>query len=205
MSIEHIVLGLIGLNPCSGYDMKMEFEQGGVGMLSTLSFGSIYPYLKRLEQEGLITPLQADDEGRRKKVYDLTPQGWQELSKWLGQQPAYPIPMRDDLLLKMLFWGAAGQDRETLINHLQTRRDESNELLSYIHNWRSNGKSFVDEYTEMVLSYIYSRLEAEQNWVDKTIEQLQEEPRPPVQDPHWLSVLQKARRNQTQEQAQEQP
>jgi|ERR1019366_4665421 DNA-binding PadR family transcriptional regulator len=196
MSIDHIVLGLISLNPCSGYDMKMEFEQGGAGMLSALSFGSIYPHLKQLEQDGLITALQADDNGRRKKVYELTPEGWQELSNWLGQQPAYPIPMRDDLLLKMLFWGAAGENRETLAAHLQARRNESNDLLGYIRTWQSNGKSFVDEYTELVLSYIQSRLEAELSWIEKTIEQLKEEPRPPTQDPHWLSVLQKARRTQ---------
>ena len=195
MSIQHIVLGLISLNPCSGYDMKMEFEQGGAGMLSALSFGSIYPHLKQLEQDGLVATVQANENGRRKKVYELTAEGWQELANWLEQQPAYPIPMHDDLLLKLLFWGAAGENRETLITHIETRRTESNDLLSYIHDWQSNGKSFVDEYTELVLTYIQSRLEAELSWIEKTIEQLKGEPRPPLQDPRWLAVLQKARRN----------
>ncbi|MBV9710876.1 MAG: PadR family transcriptional regulator [Ktedonobacteraceae bacterium] len=195
MSIDHIVLGLISLNPCSGYDMKLEFEQGGAGMLSALSFGSIYPHLKQLEQDGLIVTVPANENSRRKKVYELTAQGWQELSNWLELTPAYPIPMRDDLLLKMLFWGAAGEDRETLAAHLHARRTESNDLLNYIRDWQSNGKSFVDEYTELVLTYIQSRLEAELSWIEKTIEQLKEEPRSPVQDPRWLSVLQKARRN----------
>ncbi len=196
MSIDHIVLGLISLNPCSGYDMKMEFEQGGAGMLSALSFGSIYPHLKQLELDGKIAAVQADENGRRKKIYELTTQGWQELSNWLQQQPAYPIPMRDDLLLKMLFWGAAGEGRAKLAEHLQARRTESNDLLSYIRDWQSNGKSFVDEYTELVLTYIQSRLEAELSWIEKTIEQLNGEPHLPAQDPHWLSVLQKARRTQ---------
>ena len=196
MSIDHIVLGLISLNPCSGYDMKMEFEQGGAGMLSALSFGSIYPHLKQLEQDGLIVALQADENGRRKKVYELTTHGWQELSDWLEQRPAYPIPMRDDLLLKMLFGGRSGEDREQLITHLQIRRTESNDLLGYIRDWQSNGKSFVDEYTELVLTYIQTRMEAELTWIEKAIEQLKGEPRLPVQDPNWLSVLQKARRKQ---------
>ncbi len=194
MSISHIVLGLISLNPCSGYDMKMEFDQGGVGMLSTLSFGSIYPHLRQMEQDGLIVAVQADKDSRHKKVYELTAQGWQELSHWLEQQPAYPIPMRDDLLLKMLFWGAAGEDREKLTTHLEARRTELNDLLDYMRVWQSNGKSFVDEYTELVITYIQSRLEAELSWIEKTIEQLHGEPHLPAQDPHWLSVLQKARR-----------
>ena len=104
--------------------------------------------------------------------------------------------MRDDLLLKMLFWGAAGEGREQLITHLQIRCTESNDLLGYIRDWQSNGKSFVDEYTELVLTYIQTRMEAEMTWIEKAIEQLKGEPRLPVQDPNWLSVLQKARRNQ---------
>jgi PadR family transcriptional regulator AphA len=148
---------------------------------------------------GLIAAIQADENGRHKKVYELTEQGWQELSNWLELQPVYPIPMHDDLLLKMLFWGAAGEDREKLAEHLEARRSESNDLLDYIRDWQSNGKSFVDEYTELVLTYIQSRLEAEHSWIEKTIEQLKGEPRPPVQDPHWLSVLQKARRNRASE------
>jgi PadR family transcriptional regulator AphA len=195
MSIDHIVLGLISLNPCSGYDMKVEFEQGGAGMLSSLSFGSIYPRLKQLEQEGLIATVHANENGRRKRVYELTAQGWQELSGWLGQQSVYPIPMRDDLLLKMLFWGASGRDRETLTTHLQVRHTESSHLIQYIQAWQSNGRAFVDEYTELVLNYIQVKLEAELGWIEATLEQLDGEPRLPLQDPHWLSVLQKARRN----------
>jgi PadR family transcriptional regulator, regulatory protein AphA len=195
MSVDHIVLGLISLNPCSGYDMKLEFEQGGAGMLSALSFGSIYPRLKQLEQDGLIVAVQASENGRRKKIYELTARGWQELTAWLEQSTAYPIPMRDDLLLKMLYWGAAGQDRETLIAHLQVRRAESGDLLRYIDEWKTNGKSFVDEYTGLVLNYIQVKLEAELKWIDATIAQLSGEPSLPLQDPRWLSVLQKARRN----------
>src|SRR6266536_2149588 len=158
MSIDHIVLGLISLNPCSGYDMKLEFEQGGAGMLSALSFGSIYPRLKQLEQDGLIVTVQASESGRRKKVYELTASGWQELSAWLEQSTAYPIPMRAD-------------------------------LLRYIDAWKTNGKSFVDEYTELVLNYIQVKLEAELSWIDATIPQLGSPASLPLQDPRWLSVL----------------
>ena len=208
MSVDHIILGVISLAPCSGYDMKVEFEKGGAGMLSALSFGSIYPRLKYLEQEGLIEALPTSAEGRHtgggkspseglkhKKIYELTARGWLELSQWLEQQAAYPIPMRDELLLKMLFWGAAGMDRAQLIEQLQTRSEETRELMSYIDEWQKNGSSFVDEYGALVLSCIQSRLEIELSWIEKTIAQLKEPPQLPVQDPKWLAVLQKARRN----------
>ncbi len=43
MSVDHIILGIISLAPCSGYDMKAACEGGEVGLVSKLSFGSIYP------------------------------------------------------------------------------------------------------------------------------------------------------------------
>jgi PadR family transcriptional regulator, regulatory protein AphA len=194
MSIDHIILGIISLEPCSGYDMKMEFEQGGASMLSALSFGSIYPRLRQLQEEGLIALQPAPGFGRQKKVYELTGQGWEELQSWLGQQSDYPIPMRDELLLKMLFWGSSGVNREALMEQLRTRYEESNEVLQYITSWEHNGRSFVDEYTALVLSYIRNKLESELNWIMNTMTQLEGEPALPVQDPKWLSVLQKARR-----------
>lgn len=208
MSVDHIILGVISLAPCSGYDMKVEFEKGGAGMLSVLSFGSIYPRLKYLEQAGLIEALSTNAEGchtgsgkspneglKHKKIYELTARGWLELAQWLEQQAAYPLPMRDELLLKMLFWGAAGMDRAQLIEQLQTRSEETRDLMNYIDEWQKNGSSFVDEYGALVLSCIQSRLEVELSWIEKTIAQLKEAPQLPVQDPKWLAVLQKARRN----------
>ncbi len=72
MSIEHIILGIISLVPCSGYDMKIEAERGSLGMLSALGFGSIYPRLKQL----LIEHLRARREESIEVVDYLTE--WQK-------------------------------------------------------------------------------------------------------------------------------
>ena len=194
MSTEHTILGVISFTPCSGYDMKVEFEKGGAGMLSALSFGSIYPRLKQLERDGLIKTLEVNTEGRRKKVYELTAKGWQELAQWLDQPSDPPFPIHDELLLKMLFWGPAGQDREMLIEHLQARRRETRHLLHELREWQSNGFSFIDEYAALVFNYGEMRLEAELVWLEKAIAQLEEPPHPPLQDVHQLAQAQKARR-----------
>jgi DNA-binding PadR family transcriptional regulator len=200
MAIEHSILGMLSIRPCSGYDLKMEFEQGAATLLSASSFGSIYPHLKRLEQDGLIEVQEEEGhEGRRKKVYDLTARGWQELSRWLEQSSAYPMPMHDELLLKMLFWGSAAQERTTLIEHLKTRREESLDLLNYIAEEQRNGREFVDEYHALVFSYVQMRLESELHWIAEATKQLEGPALLPPQDPHWLSVLQKARRKKAME------
>ncbi|GHO70030.1 hypothetical protein KSC_089220 [Ktedonobacter sp. SOSP1-52] len=199
MDSEHVILGVISFTPCSGYDMKAEFEKGGAGMLSALSFGSIYPRLKQLEQNGLIEVQQAESEGRRRKVYELTAQGWQDLAQWLEQPSDSPPPMRDELLLKMIFWGPAGQERTTLLEHLQARRREIQQMLHELRAWQKNGRSFIDEYAELVFSYGESRLEAELAWLAKAIPQLEGPERPPLQDPNDLASTQKARRTRALE------
>ncbi len=199
MAIEYSILGMISLKPCSGYDLKAEFEKGGAALLSASSFGSIYPHLKRLEQNGLIEAQEEGHNGRHKKVYELTPSGWQELSNWLEQASEYPIPMRDELLLKMLFWGSAGKERKTLIEQLQARREESLDLLNYMEKWQNNGTAFVDEYNALMFSYMRTRLESELTWIAEATTQLEGPAQLPTQDPQWLSVVQKARRKKALE------
>ena len=194
MAIEHSILGMISLKPCSGYDLKAEFEKGGAALLSASSFGSIYPHLKRLEHDGLIEAQEEGNDRRHKKVYELTALGWQELTNWLEQTSESPVPMRDELLLKMLFWGAAGKERTTLIEQLQARREESLDLLNYMEEWQRNGSAFVDEYNALVFSYMRTRLEGELAWIAEATAQLEGPEQLPLQDPQWLSVVQKARR-----------
>jgi PadR family transcriptional regulator AphA len=203
ISIDHTILGIISLAPCSGYDLKAACEWGEIGLVSMLSYGSIYPRLKQLEQQGLIEIQQASNEGRRRKVYELTTRGWQELIEWLELPAEYPFPMEDELLLKMLFWGATGADRTTLLAHLEARRAVSQEVLTHIVERSTDGISFIDEYAAFVLDYMRSRLEAELAWIAETMAQLEKPEHPPVQDPHWLSVLQKARRAKAQVEQQE--
>ncbi len=194
MAIEHSILGMLSLKPSSGYDLKVEFEKGAAALLSASSFGSIYPHLKRLEQDGLIEALEEEHAGRHRRVYELTARGWQELAHWLEGASEYPIPTRDELLLKMLFWGPAGNERTTLIEQLQARRDESIDLLNYMEEWQRNKSAFVDEYAGLVLSYMRMRLESELTWITEAMAQLEGPAQPPIQDSQWLSVVQKARR-----------
>ncbi|MDX1436176.1 MAG: PadR family transcriptional regulator, partial [Anaerolineales bacterium] len=93
MSLDHTILGIISFQPSAGDDIKVEFEPGEAGIVSSISFGTIYPLLKQLEEDGLIETYRETSEGRPKKVYELTARGWLELAKWLVRPPDYQIPM----------------------------------------------------------------------------------------------------------------
>lgn len=84
--LEYLVLGLIGLEPQSGYSLMSYF--GSDSSSWSASPGSIYPMLKRLEGNALITgEMITEHELRPRKMYRLTQAGESALVEWLRQMP----------------------------------------------------------------------------------------------------------------------
>ena len=74
MSLEHAILGFLNYRALSGYDLKKIFSVSFT-FFSDLSYGSIYPALKKLEQQGLITmklEIQESSPNRKStaKIFD---------------------------------------------------------------------------------------------------------------------------------------
>jgi DNA-binding PadR family transcriptional regulator len=105
-TLEYYVLGLISIEPQSGYSImnNMEAEEWG-GANATASPGSIYPILKRLEQQDMIEGTLELNEARARKMYALTEKGGQALDEWLkapiGKDEAGTA--RSVLLMKFMF------------------------------------------------------------------------------------------------------
>jgi DNA-binding PadR family transcriptional regulator len=86
-ALEYVVLGLLALQPQSGYDIINYFSPAGVHSWSA-SPGSIYPMLKRLEKQGVIEgELETERELRPRKIYHLTSLGEERLDNWLREVP----------------------------------------------------------------------------------------------------------------------
>lgn len=192
MSIEHSILAVISYRPSSGYDIKNEFEHKAAGLYWGLSYGSLYPKLKKLEEEGFITTLEEDKDGRKKKLYDLTGKGWRELENWLAQTPAPPV-IKDELFMKLAAWHKE-MDLETLCVHLKARESESKELLSYIKNWKQNKTSFINSVGMLAIRYAELKLEAELQWITESLNAIENINMPDGQDPYQFEEKQLERR-----------
>jgi PadR family transcriptional regulator AphA len=69
-------LGILTRGSATGYEIKKIFEDGGLGHFVEASFGSIYPALSRLTEEGLVSVREEAQEKRPdRKVYSITPEG----------------------------------------------------------------------------------------------------------------------------------
>lgn len=100
------VLGMLTLEPMSGYDMKKFSEQGLVHFWH-VSYGNLYPRLKRLEARGLIEGRRETREGAPDAtVYTIMATGRRRFRDWLDEDPR-PERVRSELVLK-LFFGADG-------------------------------------------------------------------------------------------------
>jgi PadR family transcriptional regulator, regulatory protein AphA len=88
MNIRTICLAILAHGEASGYDLKKHWEDGPFFHLGGASFGSIYPALAKLEQEGLVASREETQAGKPpRRVYALTPAGSQAFLDEMSATP----------------------------------------------------------------------------------------------------------------------
>jgi DNA-binding PadR family transcriptional regulator len=103
MDVKTILLGSLFNKSLSGYDLKKLFSRS-FAFFSGLSYGSIYPALKKLEKEGLITmKLEIQESAPNRKVYTITQSGKQAFLNSL-KSPFGFERYKDALLMRMFFF-----------------------------------------------------------------------------------------------------
>jgi DNA-binding PadR family transcriptional regulator len=95
--LSYALLGLIQMEPRSGYALRKVFETTPLGSYSS-SPGSIYPALKSLESAGLVETRGAHD-ARGKGLYHLTDSGRDALEAWLDA----PVSDLSEAMLRFAF------------------------------------------------------------------------------------------------------
>ncbi|NJL89613.1 MAG: PadR family transcriptional regulator [Coleofasciculaceae cyanobacterium SM2_1_6] len=127
MALAHAILAVLMGNPCSGYDLRKNFE-GSVGFFWRATFQQIYRELAKLEAQGLLTAETIQQSQRPdKRIYSVTPTGQQYLQDWIAQ-PVAVSPIKDDLLVK-LFVGHL-VPRSILLGELEQHRQAHLEQLA---------------------------------------------------------------------------
>jgi PadR family transcriptional regulator AphA len=96
-----LILGLILQGRRSGYEIKTAVDRGA-RFFWALSFGQVYPELRRLEAGGLIEGEASPEGGRRRRLFRLTEAGRSALDEWLALPPLV-LEVRNEGLLKLFF------------------------------------------------------------------------------------------------------
>jgi len=113
MEIRTLCLGILALGDATGYEIKKLIADGAFSFFSEASYGSIYPALSKLMEDGLVTcNAQAQDGKPDKKIYALTQDGRAALTQSLERSPGRDR-QRSEFLASVLFAEAVSPHRLT--------------------------------------------------------------------------------------------
>jgi DNA-binding PadR family transcriptional regulator len=172
------ILGMLSIEPMSGYDIKKEVEKS-ISNFWSESYGQIYPVLRNLIAEKLVTKSVEREAGKPDRhVYSLTAKGRKELRQWLRKGFA-PKIQRDEFLLK-LFFGEEISPKAN-IGHLEQFRELQRGLLQ---KYRAVEKEIMREYADnsnapywlMTVRYGQHVSRALLQWSNKTLTELNRMP-----------------------------
>lgn len=186
--LETAVLGLLNEAPLHGYELRKRLSLA-LGPFRALSYGSLYPALRRLTERGHITvaqdhPRAASDLGddgesgreprpaltkvgrRGRIVYQLTADGKEHLHTLLTT--AGPATWEDDHF-DVRFALFAQTDAETRLRILEGRRTRLAERLETIREAAARTWSRADEYTRELQRFGQEKVEREVDWIDRLI------------------------------------
>lgn len=113
MSLAHAILGLLTVQPMTGYDLKHLAFDNTIAHFWQADQAQIYRTLDRMTAEGWVEcEVEVQTERPNRKVYHLTAAGRDELKRWLQQEQ--PLPANREAFLVQMFFANEIADDEIL-------------------------------------------------------------------------------------------
>ena len=117
VDVKFPILGFLMESEMTGYDLKRRFSEP-IGFFYRVSDGSLYPALKSLARDALVT-MRSEQHGRRaRKVYAITRLGRERFMRML-REPAQPLFVFDEAQVKIYF---AHHDPGAGLEHIEQMR-----------------------------------------------------------------------------------
>jgi DNA-binding PadR family transcriptional regulator len=174
MSIRQGILAILAEGPRHGYQLRVDFEER-TGSTWPLNIGQVYTTLSRLERDGLVVALDADEETQKR--YGLTDLGRAELAAWFATPVHREDRPRDELAIKLAM--AAELPDADLHEVVQTQRTDTMRALQDYTRLRRMSENSEDLSWQIVLDSLIFATEAEVRWLDACEERLARRPKPP--------------------------
>jgi DNA-binding PadR family transcriptional regulator len=172
-TLELAVLGLLHENPMHGYELRKQLNLT-LGWGRVLSYGSLYPALKKMLRAGWITEhVTAPAAGagvtgvsrRQRIVYELTPAGDERFAKVMSD--AGPTTWEDDNFdVRFAFFGRT--DREIRLRILEGRRARMEERLAQAQQQLARSRE-TDSYAVELLRHSLESVQREVHWLSSLI------------------------------------
>jgi PadR family transcriptional regulator AphA len=172
MNLRHFILGLLAFQPMSGYDVKGYLENLD-WLISSPSFGSVYPALHDLLEDDLVTVeiIHSQDRPAR-KVYTITEAGRRALRMEISEPLDSDASLREFVMRLMV---ADSLSHTGLIACLQQRRSQVAFHQAALEQAIEPRDRAVKQGKHLAFDFGLTAAMAEIAWLDSALERLSQE------------------------------
>lgn len=175
--LDVAILGLLIEAPMHGYELRKQLTTKIGAFRAAISYGSLYPTLRRLREQGFITettpdPAAASDDvpvmtsRRGRVVYAITAEGKEHFGELFAQ--AGPETF-DDPAFGIHFAFFSRTDRQTRLRILEGRRRRVEERREGLRNVLARAAERLDAYTLELQRHGLEAAEREVRWLEELI------------------------------------
>ncbi|NYG54145.1 PadR family transcriptional regulator [Nocardioides perillae] len=168
-TVELAVLGLLHESPMHGYELRKRLNLM-LGWGRVLSYGSLYPALKKMLRAQLIaeSTTVAPVVGKRPRiVYQLTEAGEREFARLMAE--VGPTAWEDDGFdIRFAFFSRT--DMEIRLRVLEGRRSRLQERLDRVQGQLARTQKEVDRYAAELQRHGVESVEREVRWLSDLID-----------------------------------
>ena len=175
--LELAVLGLLLEAPMHGYELRKQLIAKLGAFRAAISYGSLYPTLRRLQEHGFITETTPDAASgaadipvmtsrRGRVVYAITAEGKERFAELLAQ--AGPETF-DDPAFRIHFAFFSRTDRQTRLRILEGRRRRVEERREGLRDVLARAAERLDAYTLELQRHGLEAAEREVRWLEELI------------------------------------
>lgn len=177
MSLKYALLGLLAESPKYGYEIKRRFE-GALGNVWSVSYGQLYPTLRRLSEQGWVTKkTEPGKKAAEKNIYSISEKGRKKLDEWLLKPLRTTYKVKDEFTLRFLFFSKL--PRDTVLEYLKAQQKK---IVMQRDSFQRTLVSLREEIDFFLLAIIRKgiiHLEAENQWLEEVINDIKSEaPKP---------------------------
>lgn len=170
------LLGLIRMQPASGYELRRIFAETPMAGYSN-SPGAIYPALQNLKMLGLVREQAGIGRtGREKRTLQCSAAGTKELLAWLRQEVT-PESLHRELDVVLLRFSFLDQvhDLGWSMRFLEQFQDAAKHYRAQLANSRTQMKPYQPLHGQLALQNGEQILEAHAKWANTAIAAIQHE------------------------------
>lgn len=172
MSLREAMLGLLDDRPMTGYEIK-QFFRNVIRHFWSVSDGQLYPTLKKMHEEGLISlEVVEQRETANKHVYSITEKGRERFGRWLREPVTKFEELKEPFVLKVFFFSKLSLEK--IEEHLHAQLELHTRILEEIRGVRDAYEDRVSAYQRLIGHAGILYVEVRILWLARMIELVKE-------------------------------